>query len=239
MKLVLLFVFSTALIGCKDSNVSNSNFTQSIKSVEGTTWRGVEGNNVPRQYTFLPNGVLRNTWSGVSGNDPQNNDGGTWSQNGKNIYFQFNNKHVQNNGIINDKKITGETVYATGSKTNFELNEINQANEVAFQQYQKDMKAQTDNAKIELLRNKCLEVSTVAPGSEEIVARALKTSMHSVDFIRTRQLSNGRCLIVVDTPIGQEICLVEEIIYDKATSKYIASLRNPIGNAGCGSWLGY
>lgn len=235
-KLILAILLGVNLISCKDSNSLNSG----LASIEGTTWRGIEGASVPRQYTFLPNGVLRLTWSGVSGNDPQNNDNGTWSQNGKNIYFQFNDKHVQNNGNLAGEKMTGETVYATGSKAKFELQIINPSVESSFHEYQEKMRSASNSAKNELLKSKCLDVSTVAPDSYELVAGALKISMNSVGFIKTKLTYRESCLIVVDTPKGQEVCKVENILYNNSSAEYIAVLRNSIsGAASCGSWLGY
>ena len=244
-KWMFALIISVVIIGFlsykdRNENTKKSSPPQSVKSVEGTTWRGTEENDMPRQYTFLPNGILRLTWSGVSGNNLQNNDNGTWSQNGNEIYFQFNNKHVQNKGNINGEQMNGEVIYATGSKAIFQLNKIDPSKEISFLEYQKRMQIRSETTRRELLKNKCLQVNTVASDSREVVANALQISINSVNFIRTQLNSRGTCLIVVDTPKGQEICKVENIVHDKKSTEYVAYLRNPIsGSASCGNWLGY
>jgi hypothetical protein len=91
-----------------------------------------------------------------------------------------------------------------------------------------------ENAKKELLRQQCTKMKSWASDSNELIAKALKTSVSSISRIRFEMGSLG-CLAVVDTPKGPERCRVMDILQDKKTGEYFADMGLPNGvQAVCG-----
>lgn len=206
-----------------------------IINIENTTWRGTEGGFILRQYTFLPNGVLRLTWLGVDGNKPEDNDNGTWIQNGNELYFQFNEKAVENFGKFSEGKLVGITKNQNGSSREFTLSQIDLNTASTLQAFSIELKQKNALEKSERIKENCTKLVNWSADSRELVARALNASMYSVSFVRGELGSSGRCLVVVDTPKGPTRCQVEDLWQDKESKEYFALLGGPLAvQAVCG-----
>lgn len=206
-----------------------------IINVLNTTWRGTEGESIPRQYTFLPNGILRLTWLGTDGNQQQDNDNGTWTQNGNELYFQFNEKTVENFGKFVDSKIVGIAKYQKGSSSELTLSQIDLNTAVALKTFSDELKQKDAVEKSERITKNCAKLVNWSADSRELIARAVNVSMSSISFIRGELGSSGRCLVVVDTPKGPTKCQVEDLWQDKESKQYIALLGGPLAvQAVCG-----
>ena len=89
---------------------------QNIKSIEGTTWRGVD-NGRETEVTFLPNGNA--TYSFHNGVSIMTNNNIKWAQNGNNVYWEINNKFVEKNGQIKGDTYSGSAKNAKGLEWTF------------------------------------------------------------------------------------------------------------------------
>ena len=206
-----------------------------IINVVNTTWRGTEGGFILRQYTFLPNGILRLTWLGVDGNQPQDNDNGTWTQNENELYFQFNEKAVENFGKFSDGKIVGITKNQNGSQRELTLSQIDLNTASPLQTFSIELKEKIAFEKSERIKENCAKLVNWSADSRELIARALNVSMASVSFVRGELGTSGRCLVVVDTPKGPTKCQVDDLWQDKESKEYIALLGGPLAvQAVCG-----
>ena len=225
-KIILTAITAVILIACKDGastkgsdnlkNVHHQAETKDqikTKDIEGTTWRGIEGESITRQYTFLPNGVLRNTWMGVYGDQQEDNDNGTWTQNGHAVYFQLN-----------------------GDQKEFNLSEIDIAKSMSLADYVKEKKQLDEAEKERMTKIACTKMNNWAASSRELIGKALGVSSSTISFIRGELGSSGKCLVVADTPKGPVRCVVYDVLQDQDTKEYFASLRFPFAvQAACGS----
>lgn len=241
---ILLVSFS--LIACKgdqDNKQSTPQATEpqvivkapEIINVVNTTWRGIEGDSTLRQYTFLPNGILRLTWLGVGGNQQEDNDNGTWTQNANDLYFQFNEKAVENFGKFSNGKIVGIARYEKGSPRELTLSQIDLNSAEPLLNFSTEVNQKVAFEKSERIKQNCSQLVNWSADSRELIARALNVSMSSVSFVRGELGTSGRCLVVVDTPKGPTKCQVEDLWQDKDSKQYIALLGGPLAvQAVCG-----
>jgi hypothetical protein len=95
-----LFLISACLF----SLVTSLCMAQNSKSIEGTTWRGLD-NGRETEVTFLPNGAA--TYSFHNGVSVMTNNNIKWSQNGNNVYWEINNKFVEKNGQVRGDTFSG------------------------------------------------------------------------------------------------------------------------------------
>ena len=246
VKKIIFIVLSVLIfVACKGKDtveannqtpIANENSKlASAKNIEGSTWRGVEGESTIRQYSFLPNGVLRLTWMGVNGDQQQDNDNGSWTQNGNEIYFQFNDKNVENIGRIFENELKGQTRYKDGIQRDFNFSEIDIATTTPLVDYIKEKRQQYEAEKEKLTKLNCTKMNSWAADSRELIGKALSVSMSSISFVRGELGSTGRCLVVADTPKGPVRCVVFNILQDKETKEYFADLGAPFAiQAVCG-----
>jgi hypothetical protein len=89
---------------CLFSLVASLCMAQNLKSIEGTTWRGID-NGRETEVTFLPNGAA--TYSFHNGVSVMTNNNIKWTQNGNNVYWEINNKFVEKNGQVRGDTFSG------------------------------------------------------------------------------------------------------------------------------------
>jgi hypothetical protein len=83
-----------------------------------------------------------------------------------------------------------------------------------------------EKAKEALTRQQCVKMKSWASDSNELIAKALKTSASSISRIRF-EMGRFNCLAVVDTPKGPERCTVMDILQDKKSGEYFADMGGP------------
>jgi hypothetical protein len=91
-----------------------------------------------------------------------------------------------------------------------------------------------EKVKDAMIRQQCTKLKSWASDSNELIAKALKTSASSISRIRF-EMGKFNCLAVVDTPKGPERCTVMDILQDKKSGEYFADMGGPYGvQAVCG-----
>ena len=96
---------------------SSFSFAQNNRSIEGTTWRGLE-NGRETEITFLPNGIA--TYSNHNGISTMTYNS-KWSQNGNSIYWEINNKFAEKNGQVRGDTLSGTAKNIKGFEWTFEF----------------------------------------------------------------------------------------------------------------------
>jgi hypothetical protein len=145
------------------SVVTISVFSQEIKNLENTTWRGID-NEKNYQITFLPNGSLQ--YMNFNGVQVMTYSKGSWVKNGNQVFIELNDRYVEKNGEIFGKTMKGSAKNKVNKTWSWEYQLIDVSKAQAF----------------ELIANKALSTTTTndkqltqAAGKDEVVATDTRT----------------------------------------------------------------
>jgi len=93
------------------------NYTVAESNVEGTMWKGADGEGVTTFY-FERGGVLAyTTHSGTWRN-------GTWRQDGEAIYLEMNKKYAEYHGVLRGDRMAGSAENVKGLRWQFDVNRL-------------------------------------------------------------------------------------------------------------------